>query len=60
MILFCLLNKEFITKEAVSKGQPHIIEDNEISLALESSPPVGPSESFNSFQTPFKQELGLV
>jgi hypothetical protein len=34
--------------------------DNEISLALESSPPVGPSESFNSVQTPFKQETGLV
>jgi hypothetical protein len=37
-----------------------ILLDNEISLALESSPPVGPSESFNSVQTPFKQETGLV
>jgi hypothetical protein len=34
--------------------------DNEISLALESSPPVGPSETLNSVQTPFNQELGLV
>ena len=34
--------------------------DNEISLALESTPPVGPSESFNSVQSPFKQETGLV
>lgn len=34
--------------------------DNEISLALESAPPVGPSESFNSIQNPFKQDIGLV
>jgi hypothetical protein len=35
--------------------------DNEISLALESvSPPVGPSETLNSIQSPFKQESGLV
>ena len=35
--------------------------DNEISLALESAaPPAGPSETFNSIQTPFKAELGLV
>jgi hypothetical protein len=34
--------------------------DNEISLALESSPPVGPSETFNSVQPPFKEESGLV
>ena len=34
--------------------------DNEISLALESSPPVGPSESFNCVQSPFKQEKGLA
>ena len=37
-----------------------IMLDNEISLALESSPPVGPSETLNSIQTPFKQESGLV
>jgi hypothetical protein len=38
-----------------------IILDNEISLALESSPPAGPSESFNFKTTnPFKQESGLV
>ena len=34
--------------------------DNEISLALESAPPAGPSESFNNVQTPFKEELGLI
>jgi hypothetical protein len=34
--------------------------DNEISLALESAPPVGPSETLNSIQSPFKQDLGLV
>jgi hypothetical protein len=34
--------------------------DNEISLALESSPPVGPSETLNSIQSPFKQDLKLV
>lgn len=34
--------------------------DNEISLALASAPPVGPSETLNSVQTPFKQEIGLV
>ena len=34
--------------------------DNEISLALESAPPVGPSETLNSVQNPFKQESGLV
>jgi hypothetical protein len=33
---------------------------NEISLALESSPPVGPSETLNSIQSPFKQDIGLV
>ena len=37
-----------------------ILLDNEISLALESAPPVGPSETFNSVQNPFKQESGLV
>ena len=34
--------------------------DNEISLALQSAPPVGPSETFNSVQSPFKEESGLV
>ena len=34
--------------------------DNEISLALESAPPVGPSETLNSIQSPFKQETCLV
>jgi len=34
--------------------------DNEISSALESSLPEGPSEVFNSIQNPFKEESGLV
>jgi hypothetical protein len=34
--------------------------DNEISLALESAPPAGPSETLNSVQSPFKEDLGLV
>ena len=35
--------------------------DNEMSLALASeAPPEGPSETFNSVQNPFKEELGLV
>ena len=34
--------------------------DNEISLALASAPPAGPSETLNSIQTPFNKELGLV
>jgi hypothetical protein len=34
--------------------------DNEISLALESSPPAGPSETLNSIKSPFKQEIGIV
>jgi hypothetical protein len=34
--------------------------DSDISLALESSPPAGPSETLNSVQSPFKQDIGLV
>jgi hypothetical protein len=34
--------------------------DNEISLALESAPPAGPSETLNSIQSPFKKDIGLV
>jgi hypothetical protein len=34
--------------------------DNEISLALQSSPPVGPSEVLNSIQSPFKEDKGIV
>jgi hypothetical protein len=30
--------------------------DNEISLALESAPPVGPGETLNNVQSPFKEE----
>ncbi len=38
-----------------------ILLDNEISLALESSPPPGPSETHNlNQQSPFKNETGLV
>ncbi len=37
-----------------------ILIDNEISLALESAPPAGPSETLNSVQNPFKQETSLV
>ena len=33
---------------------------NVITLALESAPPAGPSETLNSVQNPFKQESGLV
>jgi len=34
--------------------------DSEISLSLESNPPAGPSETLNSFQSPFKVDIGLV
>jgi hypothetical protein len=34
--------------------------DNEISLALESNPPIGPDEVFNKVQSPFKEGIGLV
>ena len=34
--------------------------DNEISLALALAPPAGPSKTFNSLQSPFKEDLGLV
>jgi len=34
--------------------------DNEISLALESSPPPGPGETSNSIKSPFKAETGLA
>jgi len=48
-------------KKKYTTPQLQLIElDNEISLALESTPPAGPSESFNSVQSPFKQETGLV
>jgi hypothetical protein len=32
--------------------------DNEISLALESSPPLGPDETLSSVQNPFKENIG--
>ena len=34
--------------------------DNVITLTLEPSPPVGPSETLNGVQSPFKKDLGLV
>lgn len=34
--------------------------DNEISLALESNPPIGPDEILFSKQSPFEEETGLV
>ena len=49
------------TKKKYIKPRIEIIFlDNEISLALESAPPVGPNETLNSIQSPFKQESGLV
>jgi len=49
------------TKKKYTKPRIEIIFlDNEISLALESAPPVGPDETFNSVQNPFKQKTGLV
>ena len=50
------------TKKKYIKPRIEIIFlDNEISLALESSPPVGPDESFYFNQNnPFKEEVGLV
>jgi len=34
--------------------------DNDISLALESNPPIGPEEVLNTMQSPFKDEICLV
>jgi len=47
-------------KKYISPRIEIIFLDNEISLALESSPPVGPSETLNSVQSPFKKEISLV
>lgn len=48
-------------KKKYNTPQLQLIElDNEISLALESNPPVGPEEVLNSIQSPYKQETGLV
>ena len=48
-------------KKQYTTPQLQLIElDNEISLALESNPPAGPSETLNSIQSPFKEETGLV
>jgi len=48
-------------KKIYTTPQLQLIElDNEISLALESAPPAGPSETLNSVQNPFKQETSLV
>jgi len=37
-----------------------IILDNEISLALQSAPPIGPEELGYNHQNPYKQKTGLV
>ena len=48
-------------KEYIAPRIEIIFLDNEISLALESAPPVGPGESVNfNQQIPFKTETGLV
>ena len=48
-------------KKKYNTPQLQLIElDNEISLALESNPPIGPGETLNSIQSPFKEETGLV
>lgn len=49
------IKREYITPQIVCLQL-----DNEISLALESTPPEGPAETLNTVQTPFKQETGLV
>jgi len=50
------------TKKKYIAPEIELVElDNEISLALESTaPPAGPSETLNSIQSPFKQDIGLV
>jgi hypothetical protein len=49
------------TKRRYSAPEIEFIElDNEISLVLESAPPVGPEETLNVYQSPFKQDIGLV
>ena len=48
-------------KEYIAPRIEIILLDNEISLALESAPPVGPGESFNIHtENPFKQDKSLV
>jgi hypothetical protein len=47
--------KKYITPEV-----EEIRLDNAISLALESTPPVGPDETSYNFQSPLKEETGLV
>ena len=48
-------------KKYISPRIEIIFLDSEISLALESAaPPAGPSETLNSVQSPFKQDIGLV
>jgi hypothetical protein len=56
-----IVNEFMETKKKYIKPRIEwILLDNEISLALASSPPEGPSETFNSIQSPFKESIGLV
>jgi len=47
-------------KKYISPEIELVVLDNEISLALASTPPEGPSETFNSVQSPFKQNTDLA
>jgi hypothetical protein len=47
-------------KKYIAPRIEYIPFDNEISRALESSTPAGPSETLNSIQSPFKKQIGLV
>jgi len=48
-------------KKYISPSIEWIPLDNEISLALESNPPIGPDEIvLNNIQNPFKEKIGLV
>ncbi len=49
------------TKKKYTAPEIELVElDNEISLALESSPPEGPDETYNNVQSPFKQDAYIV
>ena len=48
-------------KKYITPQVEFILIDNEISLALESVPPVGPSESLNlNKKNPFKTDINFV
>jgi hypothetical protein len=50
----------FIKREYTTPQLEYIKLDNEISLALESTPPEGPDETINNLQNPFRSEISLV